>query len=528
MEDIEIQSIQPPNPLERSNNDNTVIENIPENEALVGDKQHISTNKTPDKATMRDSSSFYQCFSETNWIFSRFPGSRIAGVLNFCWENAKDFVGALAMNGEDRIHQDPLNESDFELEPDFKVAQYDSKALKKHWNTSMIYQPLGARIWWHMKHGVLRRTYPMLVVFLIIYYIISIFILTQICCQSNDCEQGLQNDAKICSTEECGIVNAITKKWIVGRVALGNSEVPGIQYDNRHDNITYFCNNFEEFSGPWSEKEARLTRVLAFFVGFYVSFVMRNWWRQAETFPNLDKMSLAMGSFVFVDASIDESIFKVRVGNKIVSILQLKKDIFRLALLSYSMCFCRISTRLKKKLPDAKAFIEKGLMTESECIALQANTHSGWLLKWVTPQLWINRIACTVDGTSLKNLNENKDIKDKKGNTIKNIENLVKIMDPKQIGISLFKFKDDLQKIDNHYCFRMPGLIRQVILIALYFYMFLGAIGGQGKIFHMKNDMNIILKLITNFPMYYLIKQLLFIGWLIPPTDLQNPYGDDT
>ena len=69
--------------------------------------------------------------------------------------------------------------------------------------------------------------------------------------------------------------------------------------------------------------------------------------------------------------------------------------------------------------------------------------------------------------------------------------------------------------------------MRQVILIALYFYILLGAMGGQGKIFHMENDMNIILKLVSNFPLFYIIKQLLLIGWLRTATDLQNPFGDD-
>ena len=113
MENIEIQKLEPPNVLETSNNDNTVIENIPETEALVGDKKNICISNTPDTDTMKDSSSACQCCTQKNWISSRFPGSRFAGFLNFCWENMKDFVEALAMNGEERIHQDPLNENNF-------------------------------------------------------------------------------------------------------------------------------------------------------------------------------------------------------------------------------------------------------------------------------------------------------------------------------------------------------------------------------------------------------------------------------
>ena len=519
--------MEPSNVLDASHTDNTVIENIPETEALVGDEQHICINETPDRATMGDNSSACQCCGQKNWISCRFTGSRFAGFLNFCWENVKDFVETLAMNGEERIHQEPLHEEDFELNTDFKVADYNPKKLKKHWNTTMIYQPLETRTWSYLKHGVLKRTFPMLLVFLIIYYLISIFILTQICCQPNQCENGKENEGEFCSTKQCGLLDDVSKEWIVRRVALGKSDFPGIQDDKGSNNVTYFCNNFETFSGPWSEKEHRLTRVLTFLVGFYVSFVIRNWWRQAEKFPTLDKMSLAMGSFVFVDSSVDESTVKVKVGNKIISLLQLKKDIFRLALLSYAMCFCRISTRLKNKLPNAKAFIKKGLMTDSEYKLLRGRTESGWLVKWVTPQLWINRIACNVDGKNLKDLKENKHVKDNKGNNIVDFEHLVKIDSPKEIGISLFKLKDDLQRTSNQYYFRVPSLMRQVILIALYFYILLGAMGGQGKIFHMKNDMNIILKLISNFPLFYIIKQLLLIGWLRTATDLQNPFGDD-
>ena len=164
-------------------------------------------------------------------------------------------------------------------------------------------------------------------------------------------------------------------------------------------------------------------------------------------------------------------------------------------------------------------------MRENEYNELQASTEGGWLVKWVTPQLWINRIACSVNGKNLKDLNTN--LKDKFNKDIKDIESLVRIESPKEIGISLFKLKDDLQRMNNQYYFRVPSLMRQVILIALYFYILLGAMGGQGKIFHMENDMNIILKLVSNFPLFYIIKQLLLIGWLRTATDLQNPFGDD-
>ena len=198
--------------------------------------------------------------------------------------------------------------------------------------------------------------------------------------------------------------------------------------------------------------------------------------------------------------------------------MQLKKDIMRLLLLSYAMCFCRISVRLKSKLPSAQDFIDKRLLTEKEYELLKTKTKDGWLIKWATPQLWVNRLACNVENKkSLQNLNPN----------IKNVDKYVKIKEPKEIGIALFKFKDDLQRLSNTYNFRIPSMMRQVILIALYFYIMLGAVAGQGNIFHLDNKMSLIQKLVSNFPLYYCVKHLLIIGWLKTATDLQNPFGED-
>ena len=101
------------------------------------------------------------------------------------------------------------------------------------------------------------------------------------------------------------------------------------------------------------------------------------------------------------------------------------------------------------------------------------------------------------------------------------------VLSYKEIGIALFKYKDDLQRVSNQYNFTLPSLMRHVITIALYFYIMLGTVAGQGNIFHLDNKMSMILKLGSNFPLYYTIKHLLIIGWLQTATDLQNPYGED-
>ena len=175
-----------------------------------------------------------------------------------------------------------------------------------------------------------------------------------------------------------------------------------------------------------------------------------------------------------------------------------------------------INNRLKNKYPKAEDFIKKRLLTENEHKLLKTKTEDGWLIKWATPQLWVNRMICNVD-KDVKSLNPH----------IKDIEKRVKIKEPKEIGISLFKYKDDLQRISNQYNFTLPCLMRHVISIALYFYILLGTVAGQGNIFHLENKLSIFGKLASNFPLYYVIKHLLLVGWLSTATDLQNPYGED-
>ena len=421
----------------------------------------------------------------------------VARFYTSCRKFFRFYVKALTINGEQRVPHEYLEEEDFELDDKIKIANYDKKYLKSHWNSAVIKQSLGRRMKASLKNGLIQRTFPIASIFLFVYYFISIVILSQICCEGGD----------------CGFLDKSSKEMMARRFAIGKSHIVGIESDN----VTYFCNNYEEVSAPWNEKEHRLTRVLTFLVGFYVAFIVRSWWQQARVFPTTDKASLGMGSFIWVDSGIDESQVNVKVGRKIVSLMQLKKDIMRLLLLSYAMCFCRISVRLKCKLPSAQDFIKKRLLTENEYKLLKTKTKDGWLLKWATPQLWVNQLACNVENKkSLQHLNPH----------IKDIDKYVKIKEPKEIGIALFKFKDDLQRLSNGYNFRIPSLMRHVIIIALYFYIMMGAVAGQGNIFHLDNKMSLIQKLVSNFPLYYCVKHLLIIGWLKTATDLQNPFGE--
>ena len=466
------------------------IDNSPENTKLIKTINESNNEKVPLRRECNH--------SNTCCCNKRKCSAYVARLFEYCRRFFRFYVKALSINGEERVKHEYLEEEDFELDDKIKIALYDENFLKTHWNSAMIKQSLGRRMKASLKNGLIQRTFPIVSVFLFMYYFISIVILSQICCEGGD----------------CGFLDKSSKEMMTRRLAIGKSHVAGIGSDN----VTYFCNNYEEVSADWNEKEHRLTRVLTFLVGFYVAFIVRSWWQQVRVWPTTDKASLGMGSFAWVDSRIDESEVNVKVGRKVVPLMQLKKDIMRLFLLSYAMCFCRISIRLKRRLPSAQYFIKKRLLTENEYKLLKTKTKDGWLIKWATPQLWVNQLACNVENkTSLQHLNPH----------IKDIDKYVKIKEPKEIGIALFKFKDDLQRLSNGYSFRIPSLMRHVIIIALYFYIMMGAVAGQGNIFHLDNKMSLIQKLVSNFPLYYCVKHLLIIGWLKTATDLQNPFGED-
>ena len=76
-------------------------------------------------------------------------------------------------------------------------------------------------------------------------------------------------------------------------------------------------------------------------------------------------------------------------------------------------------------------------------------------------------------------------------------------------------------------CYKIPDLMQQCITIAMYFFMFLGIFAGQSLTFHIGDKRSLFEKMITDFPFYYCIKYILFIGWLKTAKDLESPFGQN-
>ena len=411
----------------------------------------------------------------------------------------RSIYGGFNFEGRETVSRIPLIAKSFKMQfsviDDNRVANYDEHLIMEYWNSTVISQSWDRKMYNRLKHGIVKRTFRIILLYLLGYFTFSLIMLMSVCEQT--ALDANQNDSSGYYT-----MRAIQFFY---------------QMDNKTQtiNLTDFCTNYDSINDIWRQKEYNMTRILTLLIGFYVGFIVRTWWQQLRQFPNIDKLCMSMGSFVFVNSGIDEGSVGVEINKVWVSIRQFKKDIARLLLLSWAMCLCRISKPLKDVLPRPESFNQKQLLTKKEYNQLKTDTNDDcWLEKWTTPLLWVNQMVCRV----------NKDTKVVDGNG--DVEDGVKFRDPKEIGITLFKFKDQLQSLSNQYYYKIPDLMLQCITLALYFFMSLGVFAGQSLSFHAEDTRPIWEKLLGAFPLYYCVKYILLIGWLKTAKDLQNPFGE--
>ena len=160
-----------------------------------------------------------------------------------------------------------------------------------------------------------------------------------------------------------------------------------------------------------------MTKIATLLIVFYVGFIIKGGWKRIIMTPTVDALCIATGSFVIGNSRVNEDEVEFEIDDKKITIRQFKKDIVRLALLSWTMCFCRISKPLKAKLSKPEIFNKKRLLTRKEFSQLKISElnsnkeDSGcWFENWTVPLLWINKMVCTVDKET--------QIKDSKGNYV--------------------------------------------------------------------------------------------------------------
>ena len=89
-----------------------------------------------------------------------------------------------------------------------------------------------------------------------------------------------------------------------------------------------------------------ITKLLTFFLGFYVSQIMGRWWKQVVANPSMENICTMLNAIVY---STTES--KERDVEKEI---KFKQKIARYCLLAWTMCFSNFSQSLKEKFSDEK------------------------------------------------------------------------------------------------------------------------------------------------------------------------------
>ena len=107
------------------------------------------------------------------------------------------------------------------------------------------------------------------------------------------------------------------------------------------------CNRvWHDWISGMKENESTATRYLTFILGFYVEQMIKRWWDQVKSLPNIDSINNCMAGFIQLEFK-DEDINKNETARN--SALILKKSIVRYCLLSWTMCLAPLSSPLQEK-----------------------------------------------------------------------------------------------------------------------------------------------------------------------------------
>ena len=413
----------------------------------------------------------------------------------------RSIVSGLTFDGTDMVSDIRLTPKDFRrhlsMIDDKKVAEYDDKTLMDKWNSNIVHESWKTSLLNKFKHGIIRRTYPLILLYILGYY--TFYLSMTIVCEK-DCikttsqETGMEQSNQ---TDSLELFRLLIK-----------------------DKVTNVCENQSKILEVLKTEEYHMTKIATLLIVFYVGFIIKSGWKRIIMTPSVDSVCIATGSLVLGNSKMNDNEMEFEIDNRKITISQLKKDIVRLALLSWAMCFCRISKPLRAKLSKPEAFNKKRLLTKEEfnqlkIIELNSDIEDSgcWFENWAIPLLWINKMVLSVDKQTK--------IKDFEGNIVQG----VRFREGNDISNAVFKLKDQLDALSQQYNHKTPDLMLQCVTLVIYYVMFLGTFAAQNTVFC--SDNNTLYKLISSFPLFHCVKYIVLIGWLKTAKDLQNPFGDD-
>ena len=386
--------------------------------------------------------------------------------------------------GESRVKRQNLESEDFELPDGQKLAEYDPRLVASYWNdrnASSIWQ-LIVQI---LCLEVFYKLMPIFIVYMASFYVLNLFAFDKIFCEDKE-------DSPTAQTENTTI------------------------YDNFDKTVDHEMTPFALSRGLLCDPailehyrvvEHDFTKVLTFFIGFFVSLSVNNWYSQIRSVPQLDQILVQINNFLWVDTKKLNDDVKIKDG---LNAKQLRYTVVRYFLLSWTICLSRMSVRLNDKFMDEIALNKKRLMSKREFEILNCGTgRDSWREKWSTPLAWV---AMMVNDANIVN-----DIDAKSS----------KIIDIKDaIGKTLNSYCHDLQKINNYNMYRIPAPLVQILQLAIIFFFLISIIAGQDM--YLEDDSaNFFVKLVCDYiPWLSTWKYLMLWGWLKVAADLTVPFGN--
>ena len=266
---------------------------------------------------------------------------------------------------KDRI---TLNADYYAIEEEYKVANYDEVNVKKEYEdifhtTSVAKHGLIFSAFKEWKYGIFGVTWKPVVFFLVVYWTFQILYQCNVFrSKSPECEKG--DLTQIEPEEEAAKCNRAWHDWVADMKV--------------HENVA--------------------TRYLTFILGFYVGQMIKRWWDQVKSLPNIDNITNCMAGFIqleFHDKEVDEE------GNEKVreAALDLRKKIARYCLLSWTLCLSSLSRPLGSKFNDEEPYLQKGLITDSEMKIIKV-----WVKSYRPVSLLFNckikgRKGCMLEGS---------------------------------------------------------------------------------------------------------------------------------
>ena len=189
---------------------------------------------------------------------------------------------------------------------------------------------------------------------------------------------------------------------------------------------------FQMEVAQYSKMHVESTRILTFFLGFFVASMMKRWWDQVTTLPDISQVAMVLNGLV-------------KSGKDSLS---LKKTILRYCLLSYNAVMINITKNARKSKMMVEDPEEKGLLLPGDADQFNMKNSRNW---WVP----INH-ACGI---------------------VQDHPEMIK--DVKDVVVTIGKFQESLHKLTKFHENPLPTLCVQVVHLACWMYVFLGSFALQ-------------------------------------------------